>query len=267
MFNGHLTYFSIFSVSLEQPSSNFKRESTINVSSSAALSNNSSSVSVTHPTQHHTKYRLNITNPEPVNHTIKQQERVIEIKPSNNNISNKDISSNVVNNNNNNNSNITTETNIILSNNPDEPNSSTANNTEKGLESLASTKEKTPMCLVNELARYNKLQHQYRLIGEQGPAHKKRFTVILKLGEQEEYASEGLSIKKAQHSAAKDAILKTAYKHPPLKINRQIKGFNNINKLNSGNITPTVELNALAMKRGNINLFVNIKSILHKCIV
>ena len=198
-------------------------------------------MSVTHPIQHHTKYRLNITN-EPA-HTIKQQDRVIEIKPSNNN-SSKDISTNVVNNN------TTTETNIILSNNPDEPTSSNAgssaaNNTEKGLESLASTKEKTPMCLVNELARYNKLQHQYRLISEQGPAHKKRFTVILKLGEQEEYASEGLSIKKAQHSAAKDAILKTTYKHPPLKINRQIKGFNNINKLNSGNITPTVELNVM----------------------
>lgn len=216
-------------------------------SSSAPLLNNSSNASVTHPIQHHTKYRLNITN-EPV-HTIKQQDRVIEIKSSSNN-SSKDISTNVVNSN-------TTETIIILSNNPDEPTScnagsSTANNTEKGLESLASTKEKTPMCLVNELARYNKLQHQYRLISEQGPAHKKRFTVILKLGEQEEYASEGLSIKKAQHSAAKDAILKTAYKHPPLKINRQIKGFNNINKLNSGNITPTVELNALAMKRGKI---------------
>lgn len=237
---------------VESPSNNFKRESTINVSASATLSNNSSSVSVTHPSQNHTKYRLNITN-EPV-HIIKQQDRVIEIMPSNNNIvSSNDNSTNVVNN-------ITkTETNIILSNNPDEPITSNAggssaakDNTEKGLESLASTKEKTPMCLVNELARYNKLQHQYRLISEQGPAHKKRFTVILKLGEQEEYASEGLSIKKAQHSAAKDAILKTAYKHPPLKINRQIKGFNNINKLNSGNITPTVELNALAMKRGKI---------------
>lgn len=32
---------------------------------------------------------------------------------------------------------------------------------------LANTKEKTPMCLINELARYNKIQHQYRLTGEQ----------------------------------------------------------------------------------------------------
>lgn len=127
-------------------------------------------------------------------------------------------------------------------------------NTEEGIESLANTKEKTPMCLVNELARFNKIQHQYRLIGEQGPAHKKRFTVILKLGD-EEYAAEGLSIKKAQHAAAKDGILKTAYKHPPLKTNRQLKGVQVCSKNNSGNITPTVELNALAMKRGEPTVY------------
>lgn len=122
-----------------------------------------------------------------------------------------------------------------------------AENTEKGIESLANAKEKTPMCLVNELARYNKIDHQYRLVSEQGPAHKKRFTVILKLGD-EEYAAEGLSIKKAQHAAAKDAIIKTAHKHPPLRTNR-LKGLQTTSKSNS-NITPTVELNALAMKRG-----------------
>lgn len=128
----------------------------------------------------------------------------------------------------------------ILSNN---------DNTEQGIESLANAKEKTPMCLVNELARFNKILHQYRLVKESGPAHKKRFTVVLKLGD-EEYAAEDLSIKKAQHAAAKDAIMKTAYKHPPLKKNRQIKGVQPVGKGNSGNITPTVELNALAMKRG-----------------
>lgn len=129
---------------------------------------------------------------------------------------------------------------IILSN---------SESTEQGIESLANAKEKTPMCLVNELARFNKIIHQYRLVKESGPAHKKRFTVVLKLGD-EEYAAEDLSIKKAQHAAAKDAIMKTAYKHPPLKKNRQIKGIQTIGKGNSGNITPTVELNALAMKRG-----------------
>lgn len=126
---------------------------------------------------------------------------------------------------------------------------SSQENTEQGIESLANAKEKTPMCLVNELARFNKILHQYRLVKENGPAHKKRFTVVLKLGD-EEYAAEDLSIKKAQHAAAKDAIMKTAYKHPPLKKNRQIKGIQPTGKGNSGNITPTVELNALAMKRG-----------------
>lgn len=134
----------------------------------------------------------------------------------------------------------TTSTDILLSNN---------DTTEQGIESLANAKEKTPMCLVNELARFNKILHQYRLVKESGPAHKKRFTVVLKLGD-EEYAAEDLSIKKAQHAAAKDAIMKTAYKHPPLKKNRQIKGIQPVGKGNSGNITPTVELNALAMKRG-----------------
>lgn len=132
---------------------------------------------------------------------------------------------------------------IILSN--DKEHGETA----EGIESLENTKEKTPMCLVNELARYNKIQHQYRLVSEQGPAHKKRFTVTLKLGE-EEYAAEGLSIKKAQHAAAKEAILKTCYKHPPLKTNRT-----KLPSKNSGNITPTVELNALAMKRGEPTVY------------
>lgn len=36
---------------------------------------------------------------------------------------------------------------------------------------LANTKEKTPMCLINELARYNKIQHQYRLTGESVKIH------------------------------------------------------------------------------------------------
>lgn len=133
-----------------------------------------------------------------------------------------------------------TSTDILLSN---------IDSTEQGIESLANAKEKTPMCLVNELARFNKILHQYRLVKESGPAHKKRFTVVLKLGD-EEYSAEDLSIKKAQHAAAKDAIMKTAYKHPPLKKNRQIKGIQPVGKGNSGNITPTVELNALAMKRG-----------------
>ncbi|XP_061506208.1 double-stranded RNA-binding protein Staufen homolog [Anopheles gambiae] len=119
------------------------------------------------------------------------------------------------------------------------------------IEALANIKEKTTMCLVNELARYNKIQHQYRLTGESGPAHKKHFTVMLKLGD-EEYTAEGASIKKAQHKAAGDAIAATKYKHPPARTNRRTKTGT---KGNVSSFTPTVELNALAMKRGEPTVY------------
>ena len=67
--------------------------------------------------------------------------------------------------------------------------------------------------------RYNKIQHQYRLTDEDGPAHKKTFTVILQLGE-EEYEATGPSIKKAQHAAASNALQATKFKHPPPKQQR-----------------------------------------------
>lgn len=118
---------------------------------------------------------------------------------------------------------------------------------------LANTKEKTPMCLVNELARYNKVQHQYRLTGEQGPAHKKTFTVALKLGN-EEYEAQGPSIKKAQHSAAAQALNSTQLKHPPPKTIRNNRP--GLRPSSTGMVTPTVELNALAMKRGERTIYV-----------
>ncbi|GFO44857.1 double-stranded RNA-binding protein staufen homolog [Plakobranchus ocellatus] len=111
--------------------------------------------------------------------------------------------------------------------------------------SLANTKEKTPMCLINELARYNKVSHQYTLVDEQGPAHKKIFYVKLKLGD-EEYSASGESIKKAQHAAAAIALSETGHPHPPPKPPR-FSGYENI--------TPTVELNALAMKRGEATTY------------
>ncbi|XP_015117924.1 double-stranded RNA-binding protein Staufen homolog 2 isoform X1 [Diachasma alloeum] len=122
---------------------------------------------------------------------------------------------------------------------------------------LANMKEKTPMCLVNELARFNKIQHQYRLTNEQGPAHKKRFTVTLKLGE-EEYVADGPSIKKAQHSAATEALTKTWYRQPPPKP-RGMRIHQGKSPTGTGNFTghlpPTVELNALAMKRGEPTIY------------
>uniref|UniRef100_A0AAR2JC72 Double-stranded RNA-binding protein Staufen homolog 2 n=1 Tax=Pygocentrus nattereri TaxID=42514 RepID=A0AAR2JC72_PYGNA len=69
------------------------------------------------------------------------------------------------------------------------------------------------------------------------------FTVQLCLGEQE-WEAEGTSIKKAQHSTATKALAESSLPRPPP---RSPKVDTNSNP---GSITPTVELNGLAMKRG-----------------
>ncbi|XP_076146767.1 double-stranded RNA-binding protein Staufen homolog 2 isoform X4 [Alosa pseudoharengus] len=110
-------------------------------------------------------------------------------------------------------------------------------------ENMANPKEKTPMCLVNELARFNRIQPQYKLLNERGPAHAKIFTVQLTLGEQV-WEAEGTSIKKAQHCTASKALIESTLPRP---LPRSPKVDTNSNP---GSITPTVELNGLAMKRG-----------------
>lgn len=120
---------------------------------------------------------------------------------------------------------------------------------------MANPKEKTPMCLVNELARFNKVQPEYKLLSEQGPAHSKVsqlllhdtplytflflatshnhlsspsflplwtfkiFSVRLTLREQQ-WEAEGTSIKKAQHSAAAAALAETTLPKPTMRTPR-----------------------------------------------
>uniref|UniRef100_A0A3Q3A195 Double-stranded RNA-binding protein Staufen homolog 1 n=1 Tax=Kryptolebias marmoratus TaxID=37003 RepID=A0A3Q3A195_KRYMA len=102
---------------------------------------------------------------------------------------------------------------------------------------MANPKEKTPMCLVNELARFNKIQPEYKLLSEQGPAHSKIFSVRLTLGDQH-WEAEGTSIKKAQHSAAASALAETTLPKPTVRTPR------------TDGITHTMELNALCVKLG-----------------
>ncbi|XP_051537766.1 double-stranded RNA-binding protein Staufen homolog 2 isoform X4 [Myxocyprinus asiaticus] len=111
-------------------------------------------------------------------------------------------------------------------------------------ENMANPKEKTPMCLVNELARFNRIQPQYKLLNEKGPAHAKIFTVQLCLGNQV-WEAEGSSIKKAQHSTATKALTESSLPRPPPRSPKA-----DVSNSNPGSITPTVELNGLAMKRG-----------------
>lgn len=145
------------------------------------------------------------------------------------------------------------------------PSSVTAGNAAAVSSNMANPKEKTPMCLVNELARFNKVQPEYKLLSEQGPAHSKvirsgrwqdysllervgedrpnqTFTVQLTLGDQN-WEAEGTSIKKAQHAAAAKALEGTKYPKPTARPSRG-------EGKNPDSITPTVELNALCMKLG-----------------
>ncbi|CAK5029978.1 unnamed protein product [Meloidogyne enterolobii] len=75
--------------------------------------------------------------------------------------------------------------------------------------------EKTPMCRVAELTRYNKLRHGYVLLDESGPAHKKKFIVKLILCPGQEFEGSGPSIKKAQQAAAQCALDSSTLPRPP----------------------------------------------------
>ncbi|XP_068768054.1 double-stranded RNA-binding protein Staufen homolog 1 isoform X5 [Struthio camelus] len=118
----------------------------------------------------------------------------------------------------------------------------TSTNAAAAPSNMANPKEKTPMCLVNELARFNKIQPEYKLLSEQGPAHSKVFTVQLTLGDQH-WEAEGTSIKKAQHAAAAKALEGTKFPKPTARPSRT-------EGKNPDSVTPTVELNALCMKLG-----------------
>ncbi|KAF8381998.1 stau-1 [Pristionchus pacificus] len=80
-----------------------------------------------------------------------------------------------------------------------------------------SDKRKTPMCQIAELARFHKLKHEYQLMDESGPAHKKLFTVQLVLTPTQIFSGSGASIKKAQQSAAAEALRQTTLSKPPEK--------------------------------------------------
>lgn len=73
------------------------------------------------------------------------------------------------------------------------------------------------------------IKHQYKLTNEQGPPHKKKFTVTLQLGN-EEYNADAMSIKKAQHAAAALALSKTTYNQPQTKMKLKASGhYSNTN--------------------------------------
>jgi hypothetical protein len=117
---------------------------------------------------------------------------------------------------------------------------------QKPQEQKKQQQQKTPMCLINELVKFNKIKHEYSLLDEVGPAHKKIFTVQLKLGnldvknheassastelsEIETYVANGTSIKRAQQTVAEQAYNQTKFKKLN-EIKKDKKSNSNSNK-------------------------------------
>ncbi|CAF3546466.1 unnamed protein product [Rotaria sordida] len=104
---------------------------------------------------------------------------------------------------------IVSTTNTIVESVPvSEPNPSSAS-----VVKSPSSNEKSVLQLMNELAKFNKVNAKYELIKESGPAHCKQFEVRLTVGD-ETYTGIGTSIKRAQQVAAEQALATTALKKP-----------------------------------------------------
>lgn len=92
---------------------------------------------------------------------------------------------------------------------------------------------------MNELAKANSLEPEYKVLEETGPAHKKTFNVELRLGDVGRWEGIGNSIKEAKHAAASQGLENCGLCLPEKSISKP-----------PVNLTPTVELNGLAMKLG-----------------
>lgn len=105
--------------------------------------------------------------------------------------------------------------------------------------------QKTPVSLMNELAKANKLNPDYKVIDESGPAHKRAFTVQLTLGDVGTWEGKATSIRGAKHAAAALGLDRCGLCMPEVEKP----------KVQQVNVTPTVELNVLAMKLGKLTQY------------
>ena len=109
--------------------------------------------------------------------------------------------------------------------------------------------QKTPVSLMNELAKANKLNPEYKVIEESGPAHKRTFTIQLTLGDVGTWEGKGTSIRSARHAAATVGLEKCGLCMPEVEKP----------KFQLVNVTPTVELNVLAMKLGKLTQYLDLQ--------
>lgn len=98
----------------------------------------------------------------------------------------------------------------------------------------------TPCSVLYELAKSNKVSAHYQLVSEKGPAHQKEFKIHLRIGGNGPFEGIGRSLKEARNNAASAALTEGA---PGLHMN------------------PTVELNILSMKSGEMVTYRELDSV------
>lgn len=106
---------------------------------------------------------------------------------------------------------------------------------------------KNAMCLINDLARSMGMKQEYLLINESGPSHQRIYEVSLHLASLGTFTGKGSSIKKAQQDAATNALQNDQIKYAFHSLESKKKS--RINK-KTKSTSPAVELNVLAMKKG-----------------
>lgn len=97
----------------------------------------------------------------------------------------------------------------------------------------------TPSSVLYELAKSNKLSVHYQVVSETGPAHQKVYQIHLRVGSSGPFEGVGNSLKGARNAAASRALS---------------EGFQGLH------INPTVELNILSMKSGEVAVYRELES-------
>ena len=97
----------------------------------------------------------------------------------------------------------------------------------------------TPSSVLYELAKSNKMSVHYQVVNETGPAHQKIYKIHLRVGNSGPFEGIGNSLKNARNAAASRALS---------------EGFQGLH------INPTVELNILSMKSGEVAAYRELES-------
>ena len=117
---------------------------------------------------------------------------------------------------------------------------------------MADMAARTACSILNDLAKNNKIVPQYETSESTGPPHQRIYKVCLKLGTLGEFEGSGTSIKNAKNVAASLALQQCTF-----------PGSDSIKTIIQ--ISPTVELNILAMRSGETVQYQELEPVQVRC--